>query len=287
MSTETQQQHQDLAESARYYLRDLKTLAAQELAQRYGISLAAAQKRRLKLFGSKLRPKNWWISPEILTILTSDLSDRQIGEQLGVSPTYAGRLRQKACLLLDKPRPVVKKLNCRPTNWWQQPELLPILTSELPESQIGAQLGISAGYAGRLRKKACLLLNKPLRLSKGGSSRPTNWWHQPDVLQILTTATSINEIAEKLGISPTHVGRLLQKAHALLDFPRSSKTRPRRPEPRLQNWWHEPATLQILTSNLKLGEIGAKLRISIPHAFQLRKRARALITQSHQQPLAA
>lgn len=235
------------------------------------------------------RPRNWWLEPEPLAILISGMPDRQIAEQLGICAVHAVRLRKQALVLRNKPSQSANEQISRPLNWWRQPKTLELLTSSHKESHIAAKLGISSGYAGRLRAKACVLLNIPRsgRTKTTTQPGPLEWWQEPATLQILVSGLTLGEIAQQLEIGPAHAARLRILARAHLGL-RYKRLRPA-PSPaghHPADWWAEPEALQILTSTLNLREIAAKLRISTAHASVLRGRARSLARQSRQ-PMAA
>jgi transposase-like protein len=263
------QQPEDFEKLFAPQVRDLRTLTPKQFARRYGISVSAARRRRFRLLRGG-RPTNWWVTPEFLQILTSDLPMHQIAGKLGVSINHARYLCKKACRRLNKPLPLRDGKAYKRHNWWHEPRILQLLTSSLTERAIAEQLNISASYVSPLRTKARLLLNIQRPKKPILQVRPKDWWRQPDILQLLTSGIPGVLVAEKLGISSPYALKLRDLAHALLNIPIVKKDIQRRPK----NWWQEPEPLQVLMSNISEREIADKLGIAAANVARLRNQAR-------------
>ena len=82
-------------------LDELRTLSPREFACKHDLNVATVFDRRTKMVGVVARPIGWWRKPKIIKLLLSDLTLREVGENLGIGTSYVFRLRKQ--LARDKP----------------------------------------------------------------------------------------------------------------------------------------------------------------------------------------
>lgn len=75
---------------------ELETLSAREFARRYNIGIDLVFESRFRVLGRQARDLDWWKTPQVLEVLRSGITLREIGEKLSISISHAKRLRDRA-----------------------------------------------------------------------------------------------------------------------------------------------------------------------------------------------
>jgi len=72
---------------------DLAELTIEQFARRHGRSVGAIVNARHALFGPRLRPAEWWRSPDVISMLLANRPSAAVADDLGISAGSVRRLR--------------------------------------------------------------------------------------------------------------------------------------------------------------------------------------------------
>jgi len=133
--------------------------------------------------------------------------------------------------------------------WWTAPEVLTVLASKKPDSEVAAVLGISPNSLRRLRS-ACRKVGLG---SVAPRQRPHLWWKAPEVQAVLSSGNRYGDMAATLGIG---MGAL----NSIIRLSRQAGLGPAR---RYQNWWKTPEAQAVLHSGKKYREMAAELGVGM------------------------
>lgn len=102
----------------------------------------------------------------------------------------------------------------------------------------------------------------------GRTARPSNWWHDPAVLELLRGPADIREVAAHLHIDPSWVYRLRKYARSSSDEELAKQSERKQPDKFLR--WRTAEVVAILRSPISARQAAEKLGISPSHALRLR-----------------
>jgi hypothetical protein len=88
--------HKDLSTFWMQRIEDLDKLSAREFARKHNVDIHVVVDARRRLLGSRVRKLGWWRKPRPIKILRSNVTLREMGEQLGISISHAKRLKDRA-----------------------------------------------------------------------------------------------------------------------------------------------------------------------------------------------
>jgi hypothetical protein len=136
-----------------------------EISEQLGITADhAARLRKQTRLPGMVSPKRVrrlperWRSPEMLALLRSDLTNRELAAKLLVSVACSEVLRRALAHdpELGQEQPLRRRNStgefARPKDWWRDPAVLAVLRSNLTLLQMGEKLCISQTHASRLRQ---------------------------------------------------------------------------------------------------------------------------------------
>ncbi len=86
----------DLSDFWRERIEDLQQLSPREFAARHNVNVDVVVETRMKLLGRRARLLGWWRKPEIVQILQSNISLKEVSKKLDISTSQAHRLRRQA-----------------------------------------------------------------------------------------------------------------------------------------------------------------------------------------------
>jgi hypothetical protein len=109
--------------------------------------------------------------------------------------------------------------------WWTAPEVVSALSSEQPDSEVAADLGISPNSLRRLRSK-CREMGVGGNGSFAPRIRPRGWWQAPEVQTVLQSGKTYKQMARTLRVGMSALNSIIrQSRRAGLGPPRRQKRR--------------------------------------------------------------
>lgn len=219
----------DEAERAGAVERD-KAAARAERAQ----AAALARPKRTRAAREPRPPRELAVDrlgPEIERLHGEGKVDREVATILGISVAYASALRRNLGLLPHgrprKPR-VAREVKPRHD---RRVDVAQLHDEGLNDKEVGAELGIAPLYAGALRRELGLPANIKRRARKERPPRAPRRDRRPDVAAAHADGLSDRQIAERIGIGYTEVGRLRRELGLTSNRPPAWRRAPEKLQP--------------------------------------------------------
>ena len=158
-------------------------------------------------------------SAEVARLHAEGLMDVEIARQLGIARSTVGRLRR--ALGLETHRPV--REDQPKSGGARAARLRELHAAGLTDQEIADQLGSTRTAVYQARTRAGLPINRVQLTPRKPRERSQRHDHTPAVAQLVTEGLTDSEIADRLTLSPSHVGTLRRRAG--LPVNRSARTK--------------------------------------------------------------
>lgn len=209
--TAAQLLEREQADAAAAAESDRVAAAAERQAQLQAARTARASRRAPRATRSPRVPratretKAPTLAPEVARLHAEGLSDRKIGEQLGISRPYVAVIRNRLGLApLERTRRRQEPNRPRED---RRPEVTRLHALGMRDDAIAEQMGLSVTYVGNLRRDLGLPTH-PLPRAVRAPREPRRVDRRPDIAAAHAEGLTDRQIGERVGLSPSEVGRL-------------------------------------------------------------------------------